>query len=85
MREISRRLLLVLCTVALAATACGDKAESTPTSTASTEGVTKAPKIVAAEANFNFGKVKQGTEVEHIFKLRNTGSGELVIEKAKGS
>lgn len=43
------------------------------------------PKIAAAESAFDFGKVKQGVEVEHIFKIRNEGDAELKIEKARGS
>jgi hypothetical protein len=44
-----------------------------------------APKIVAVEAAFDFGKVKQGQPVEHVFKIRNEGTAELKIEKAHGS
>ena len=45
----------------------------------------KAPKIVAVEEIFNFGKVKQGVNPEHIFKIRNEGAANLKIEKARGS
>ena len=44
-----------------------------------------APKIVAVEATFDFGKVKQGDPVEHVFKIKNTGTAELKIDKARGS
>jgi thioredoxin-related protein len=43
------------------------------------------PKIVAVEAEFDFGKVKQGAAVEHVFKIRNEGNAPLKIEKARGS
>jgi hypothetical protein len=43
------------------------------------------PKIVAVEESFDFGKVKQGDEATHVFKIRNAGDGELKIEKARGS
>lgn len=43
------------------------------------------PKIVAEEAQFNFGQVEQGKSVEHTFKIFNKGKSELVIEKAAGS
>ncbi len=43
------------------------------------------PKIVVAKADFDFGKVKQGTEVEHVYKIQNKGKADLIIEKAKGS
>jgi hypothetical protein len=44
-----------------------------------------APKIVAAQDTFNFGKVKQGSVQEHVYKIRNEGTAELKIKKAKGS
>jgi hypothetical protein len=38
-----------------------------------------------AETEFDFGKMKQGDQVEHVFKFTNTGSEPLIIEDAKGS
>jgi len=46
---------------------------------------TGSPKIVAVESAFDFGKVKQGDEVTHVFKIRNAGTAELKIDKARGS
>ena len=43
------------------------------------------PKIVAVQASHDYGKVEQGKTVEHVFKLRNNGGSELIIERAKGS
>ena len=45
------------------------------------EAVTKsaAPKIAMGEREHNFGKVKQGEEVSHTFKIKNEGAAELVI------
>jgi len=43
------------------------------------------PRLVADEPKFDFGSVKDGVEVTHVFKLRNTGGAELKIEKAHGS
>jgi hypothetical protein len=43
------------------------------------------PKIVALEDKFDFGKVKQGAVVEHVFKIANKGDAVLAIERAKGS
>jgi len=45
----------------------------------------EAPKIVAVAANHDFGKVKQGAVVEHTFKIKNQGAGDLIIRRAKGS
>lgn len=43
------------------------------------------PVIAALEAEFDFGTVKQGAEVAHTFKIKNTGDKNLVIEKTTGS
>lgn len=43
------------------------------------------PKIVALETKHDFGKVKEGAKIEHVFRVRNQGDGKLVIEKAYGS
>ena len=44
-----------------------------------------APKIFSVEPVFDFGEVRQGEKVEHVFELRNTGTTDLVIKKATGS
>jgi hypothetical protein len=38
-----------------------------------------------SETEFDFGKMKQGDQVEHVFKFTNTGNEPLIIEDAKGS
>jgi glutathione peroxidase len=45
------------------------------------DGKTKpaAPKIALEEREHNFGKVKEGEEVSHTFKIKNEGAAELVI------
>lgn len=43
------------------------------------------PVISAVEPEFDFGKVKQGTDVEHIYRIKNTGTADLVIERTTGS
>lgn len=56
---------------------------------ASTEGLSSQAlaktTIQFTETEHDFGKLKQGDEVEHKFKFTNTGSEPLVIENAKGS
>ena len=42
---------------------------------------TKRPKITAKEAQYDFGKVVAGTEVSHIFEIRNDGKEPLDIER----
>jgi hypothetical protein len=43
------------------------------------------PKIEVSELRYDFGKVVQGTRVEHVFEIRNAGSEQLVIEKVQPS
>ncbi|MGE0885088.1 MAG: DUF1573 domain-containing protein [Blastocatellales bacterium] len=56
--------------LALTATAFGqDNAKDVP----------KLPKLVVDNAKFEFGKVKEGEEISHVFKIKNEGTAELVI------
>ncbi len=82
----------VLCLAAALYFCCcgGDKddAEKKDASTgeqAASADAAKVPKIASAQPTFNFGKIKQGKTVEHIFKLKNEGKADLIIERAKGS
>ena len=42
------------------------------------------PQISCAKPVHDFGKVAQGEEVEHIFKIKNKGKEVLKIERARG-
>ena len=42
------------------------------------------PAIDCKKPEHDFGKVAQGEEVEHIFKIKNKGKGVLKIERARG-
>lgn len=42
------------------------------------------PAITCDKPEHDFGKVAQGGEVEHIFKIKNKGKGVLKIERARG-
>ncbi|MBN1850066.1 MAG: DUF1573 domain-containing protein [Deltaproteobacteria bacterium] len=44
-----------------------------------------APKISPIETHYDFGQISEGINVEHIFKIRNTGDSDLVIHQARGS
>lgn len=91
-RRTTRLLLLgaALLTLTVWSGGCGSK-ESEPekkadtTDKAATPGEEGAPKIASAAPDFNFGKVKQGASVEHVFKIKNEGTADLKIEKARGS
>jgi len=37
------------------------------------------PKLVVDNPKFDFGKVKEGDEISHVFKIKNEGTAELVI------
>lgn len=41
--------------------------------------------MVFAETEFNFGQVKSGEKVQHVYKFKNTGNEPLIISNAKGS
>jgi len=41
----------------------------------------KGPKLAAAEIKFDFGKVLQGTQVSHVFEVRNIGNEPLIIDR----
>lgn len=81
----------VLLGLPLALLACDDEASGAPpadsnqpTTSASAQAA-GSPKIVAAAPVFEFGKVKLGATVEHVFKVKNAGTGPLEITRAKGS
>jgi hypothetical protein len=80
MRMGKRAAALAACVALAAAFVCASCKKDGDSSAAG-----GAPKIAAVEAKFDFGKVKQGQAVEHVFKIKNNGTAELKIEKAKGS
>jgi hypothetical protein len=43
------------------------------------------PKITPIESHYDFGQTPEGKNVEHVFKIRNTGGSDLIIHKARGS
>ncbi len=45
----------------------------------------KFPKITFEEEQYDFGTMDQGTNVEHVFKFKNTGDVPLMIVDAKSS
>ena len=50
-----------------------------------TPALKKTPKITFKETRYDFGKVKQGVTLTHLFKFKNEGDGNLIIEKVKPS
>jgi len=45
----------------------------------------KFPVLTFEESSFDFGTIDQGTNVEHVFKFKNTGEAPLMIVNAKSS
>lgn len=43
------------------------------------------PKIEVKELMYDFGKVVQGTQVSHVFEVRNIGTEPLIIERVQTS
>jgi hypothetical protein len=89
--KLSGKCLLVFVVVATTIFASGcskgrvKSAQGTQGAASSQPSTEGKPKIVALETEHNFGKVKEGTTLEHVFRIRNQGDQELVIERASGS
>lgn len=43
------------------------------------------PRLDVREMQYDFGKVIQGTQVSHVFEVRNTGTEPLIIERVQTS
>lgn len=43
------------------------------------------PVMTFDESEWDFGRIAQGTNVEHMFKFTNTGDAPLIVSDAKGS
>jgi hypothetical protein len=89
--KLPRTCLLALVIVAITVFLSGclkmrSKRADPAKSSLSSQPLTKGkPKIVALEKEHDFGKVKEGTTLEYVFRVSNQGDRELVIEKASGS
>ena len=80
MRQMRKRQqqIALLAAALIAGVACSKKVQE---KTAEAKDGSGKPKIEAITPEFDFGKVKQGIDVEHVFKIKNVGSKDLVIEK----
>ena len=61
--------------------------EATPANQALNAGQAtgEIPVMTFTEKEFDFGTIKEGDKVEHVFTFTNTGKADLVIVDAKGS
>ncbi|KFF75954.1 hypothetical protein HX13_00880 [Chryseobacterium sp. P1-3] len=55
-------------------------AGTTPETPASNQPSTT---VALSESNFDFGKIKKGDKVEHIYEVTNTGKNPLIISEVK--
>lgn len=73
-------------TTAAAPAPMGDSAAVAPATeqTAATPASNQPLTTVAlSESNFDFGKIKKGEKVQHVYEITNTGSSPLVISEVK--
>ena len=61
------------------------KASNEPSESGINKKTETLPNITIKEPAYNFGKVYRGNKVEHVFRFKNEGKGELKIEKARSS
>jgi len=61
------------------------QADSTALANAVPADTTNMAKFKFEESEFNFGDIKEGEVVKHVFKFTNVGASELVISDARGS
>lgn len=84
-----KKIFLAIATVAMlsACGSSGDKGSATGDSTkvASTANTADAPVMKFAQDVFDFGKIKKGEKVTHVYKFTNTGKSPLIISTAHAS
>ncbi|WBV61915.1 DUF1573 domain-containing protein [Chryseobacterium camelliae] len=66
-------------------TTSADSASVAPVSAETTAPVSNQPltTIALSESNFDFGQIKKGDKVEHVYEVTNTGTNPLVISEVK--
>lgn len=62
---------------AVATTPVANEAAAAPASNAPTTSV------ALSESNFDFGNIKKGSKVEHVYEVTNTGKNPLIISEVK--
>lgn len=79
------KFFLLICTLGLFLTACGDDNGGESIKGSSSVSPDKAATMEFAETAHNFGELKQGDKASHVFKFKNTSSNPLTISSATGS
>ena len=67
-------ITLLVCALALTVAAFGQ--EKATTDKAASQDV---PKLAVDDTKHEFGKVKEGDEIKHVFKIKNEGKADLII------
>ncbi len=70
---------------AATSTTPGDSAATLASSEATAAPASNQPltTVALSESNFDFGKIKKGDKVEHVYEVTNTGTNPLVISEVK--
>src|SRR5580700_5986006 len=76
---------MIAAAVTIAASAANLGAQAKPTDGGQGAAAANQPKIELAEPVYNFGSVLSGPSVQHTFKVKNTGGGDLVISRVQTS
>ena len=86
-KRTERRVVTVVLLMFLPVVGCKKATEETAAPQVESTGTASAgkPIISAVEPEFDFGRAKEGDEVEHRYKIKNIGDHDLVIEKTAGS
>ncbi|MCP4676928.1 MAG: DUF1573 domain-containing protein [Deltaproteobacteria bacterium] len=84
-RRFTTLTMIMVVASAMMSLSCQSRSDEEAPKAVAEQKKTLSPKIVVAKSDFDFGKVKQGTDVEHVYKIQNKGKADLIIEKAKGS
>ena len=81
--------LIYISLIAIIAISCGTKDQNNTTIEASaieTDNPTsKEPKFEFKETSWDFGQIVDGESVEHTFKFKNAGEGDLIISSCNAS
>src|SRR5690606_33017526 len=91
LNTMKKSILLVAVLSVFAFSSCKDNAadkvneENVATAEARDAESGKFSVITFEESSFDFGTIDQGTNVEHVFKFKNTGEAPLMIVNAKSS
>lgn len=56
-----------------------------PTATPAAQGGGKTTAVKFDEMSYDWGKIKEGEKMTHVFKFKNTGNNDLIISDARGS